>query len=129
MGSLYLADVTERRARQRTSDLPWVETTATVVASAYNHSAYGEGDKERGQNLSYFLTRFSYRVSGVQYFGELRSPEVRTLGSRFSIRYDPSNPHYNSVSAPEKPFGWRILSWTLILLGLLMVFFILRYLI
>ena len=100
-----------------------------MISSDYNHSAYGEGEKERGQSLSYFTTKFSYRVSGRVYHGELRSHEVRILGSKFSIRYDPSNPQYNSVSVAEKPIGGRLLSWGLILAGVLIFFFILRYLI
>ena len=121
--------MSDRRARQRSTDLPWLETTATVIASDYNHSAYGEADKDRNQSLSYFTTRFSYRVSGVAYQGQLRSRDVRILGSKFSIRYDPSNPQYNSVSPPEKAVGGRLLPWTLIALGVLAFFFILRYLI
>ena len=126
---VYLVVVSDRRARQRTSDLPWVETVATVIASDYNHSVYGEGDKEPGQSLSYFMTKFSYRVSGVVYHGELRSHEVRVLGSKFNIRYDPSNPQYNSVAVAGKPIGGRLFFWTLILGGLLLFLFILRYLV
>ncbi len=126
---LYSADVNDRRARQRTSDLPWVETIATVIASEYNQSTYGEASKNRGDSLSYFLTRFSYRVRETVYHGELRSPEVRILGSKFSIRYDPSNPQYNSVAGAEKEIGSRLLFWILIAAGLLIFFLILRYLI
>ena len=121
--------MTDRRARQRTDDLPWIETTATVISSDYQETAWGPGVKERGESLNYFITKFSYRVNGVAYQGELRSQELRQLGSKFSIRYDPSNPSYNSVSKVEKPFGGRLLSWAFVVLGLIIFFLILRYLI
>lgn len=100
-----------------------------MIASDYNHSAYGEADKERGTGLSYFITRYSYRVAGVAYHGELRSPEVRILGSKFSIRYDPTSPQYNSVSAAGQPVDGKAFSWLFILAGIVILFFILRYLI
>jgi hypothetical protein len=81
-----------------TTNTPWLETQAEVVACKYESGA--------GQALAFgiptgkhFLITFAYHAHARIYTDEFTSPTYLEQGATFSITYNPLAPQQNSKSA------------------------------
>ena len=81
-----------------TTNTPWLETQAEVVACKYESGAR--------QALAFgipagkhFLITFTYRAHGKTYTDEFTSPTYLEQGAIFPISYNPFAPQQNSKSA------------------------------
>lgn len=81
-----------------TTNTPWLETQAEVVACKYESGA-GQALALGIRSDKHFLITFTYRAHGRHYTDEFTSPTYLEQGATFLLTYNPLAPQQNSKSA------------------------------
>jgi hypothetical protein len=81
-----------------TTNPPWLETRAEVVACKYESGA-GRALAFGIPTSKHFLITFTYHAHGRTYTDEFTSPAYLEQGATFLITYNPLAPQQNSKSA------------------------------
>jgi hypothetical protein len=81
-----------------TTDPPWLETQAEVVACKYESGA-GQALAFGVPTSKHFLITFAYYAHGKTYTDEFTSPTYLEQGATFLLTYNPLVPEQNSKSA------------------------------
>jgi hypothetical protein len=80
-----------------TTNTPWLETQAEVVACKYGSGA-GQASAFGIPTGKHFLITFAYHAHGRTYTGEFTSPTYLEQGATFLLTYNPLAPQQNSKS-------------------------------